>query len=89
MEPVLGDGVAADIGCWMEACVARDTIRNAGELNGFLKPKARLFRTPLRFAEGALHLPAGFAPEIDRAAIEAHRLAEERFAAARIVAPAI
>ena len=41
MEPVLGDGVAADIGCWMEACVARDTIRNAGELNGFLKPKAR------------------------------------------------
>jgi len=89
MEPVLGDGVAADIGCWMEACVARDTIRNAGELNGFLKPKARLFRTPLRFAEGALHLPAGFAPEIDRAAIEAHRLAEERFAAPRIAASAL
>jgi len=36
-----------------------------------------------------LHLPAGFVPEIDRTAIEAHRLAEERFAAARIVAPAI
>jgi L-alanine-DL-glutamate epimerase-like enolase superfamily enzyme len=89
MEPVLGDGVAADIGCWMEACVARHTIRNAGELNGFLKPMARLFATPLRFAEGALHLPAGFLPEIDRTAIEAHRLAEERFAAARIVAPAI
>ncbi|MEE9196258.1 MAG: enolase C-terminal domain-like protein, partial [Alphaproteobacteria bacterium] len=38
MEPVLGDGVAADIGCWMEACVARQTITNAGEFNGFLKP---------------------------------------------------
>ena len=89
MEPVLGDGVAADIGCWMEACVARDTIRNAGELNGFLKAKARLFRMPLRFERGALHLPAGFVPEIDRAALEAHRLAVERFAAPRIVTPAV
>jgi L-Ala-D/L-Glu epimerase len=89
MEPVLGDGVAADIGCWMEACVARHTIRNAGELNGFLKPRARLFATPLRFERGALHLPAGFVPEIDRAALEPHRLAAERFAAPRIAAPAI
>ena len=23
MEPVLGNGVASDLGCWMEACVAR------------------------------------------------------------------
>jgi L-Ala-D/L-Glu epimerase len=89
MEPVLGDGVAADIGCWMEACVARDTISNAGELNGFLKPKARLLTRPLRFADGALHLPAGFVPEIDREALEAHRLAAERFAATRIAAPAL
>jgi L-alanine-DL-glutamate epimerase-like enolase superfamily enzyme len=89
MQPVLGDGVAADIGCWMEACVARYAIRNAGELNGFLKPKARLLMTPLRFAEGALHLPVGFVPEIDRSALEAHRLAAERFAATRIAASAI
>jgi L-alanine-DL-glutamate epimerase-like enolase superfamily enzyme len=86
MEPVLGDGVAAEIGCWMEACVARTTIRNAGELNGFLKPKMRLFKVPLRFEAGALHLGAGFAPEIDRAALEAHRVAVAPIAATRGVA---
>ena len=43
MEPVLGDGLSSELGCWMEACVARVTIRNAGEFNGFLKPKVRLF----------------------------------------------
>ncbi len=80
MEPVLGDGVAADICCWMEACVARSTITNAGEFNGFLKPKARLFATPLRFAAGALHLEPGFVPEIDRAALARHTIASERFA---------
>jgi L-Ala-D/L-Glu epimerase len=84
MEPVLGDGVAADIGCWMEACVARHSIRNAGEMNGFLKPKARLFTTPMRFESGVLHLPAGFVPEIDRAALATHCLAIERFAATQI-----
>jgi L-Ala-D/L-Glu epimerase len=77
MEPVLGDGVAAEIGCWMEACVARSTIRNAGEMNGFLKPTTRLFASPLRFADGALQLEAGFVPEIDRDALEAHTLAVE------------
>ncbi len=81
MEPVLGDGTAADIGCWMEACVAREVITNAGEFNGFLKPKVRLFATPLEFSGGALHLVPGFVPEIDRAVMGAHRLARERFAA--------
>jgi L-Ala-D/L-Glu epimerase len=62
----------------MEACVARSTIRNAGEMNGFLKPKAHLLSAPLRFADGALQLEAGFTPEIDRDALEAHALAVER-----------
>ena len=39
MEPVLGNGVACDIGCWMEACVARTLIDNAGEMNGFLRQR--------------------------------------------------
>jgi len=81
MEPVLGDGVSADIGCWMEACVARDTIANAGEFNGFLKPKVRLFAPPLEFSGGALHLVPGFVPEIDREVMAAHRIVRERFAA--------
>ena len=84
MEPVLGDGVAAEIGCWMEACVARSTIRNAGEMNGFLKPKARLFSAPLHFADGTLQLEAGFVPQIDRDALAA--LAVETYTAPRITA---
>ena len=33
MEPVLGDGLSSELGCWMEACVASVTIRNAAEFN--------------------------------------------------------
>ncbi|MEE8279269.1 MAG: enolase C-terminal domain-like protein [Alphaproteobacteria bacterium] len=88
MEPVLGDGVAAEIGCWMEACVARGTIANAGEFNGFLKPRARLFVEPLVFENGAIVLRPGFAPEIDRKALERHTLAVERFARPRAARPA-
>jgi L-alanine-DL-glutamate epimerase-like enolase superfamily enzyme len=72
LTPVLGDGVSAEIGCWMEACVARSTIGNAGEMNGFLKTKARLFETPLIFDSGSIRVPAGFRPRLDRAALEGH-----------------
>lgn len=72
LTPVLGDGVSIEIGCWMESCVARHTIDNAGEMNGFLKTKARLFRTPLEFQSGAIRVPAGFQPRLDRAALERH-----------------
>src|SRR5262245_17244341 len=65
MEAVLGDGLSSELGCWMEVCVARVTIRNAGEFNGFLKPNVRLFSEPLRFAVGELVLPWGFTPTID------------------------
>jgi hypothetical protein len=64
----------------MEACVARFTIRNAGEFNGFLKPKVRLFAEPLRFEAGTLVLAAGFAPSMDASALAAHETAAERFA---------
>lgn len=88
LEPVLGDGVAAEIGCWMEACIARGTIANAGEFNGFLKPKARLFVEPLVFENGAIVLRPGFAPEIDRKVLERHTAATERFARPRVARPA-
>jgi L-Ala-D/L-Glu epimerase / N-acetyl-D-glutamate racemase len=79
MEPVLGDGLSSELGCWMEGCVASATIRNAGEFNGFLKPKTRLFAEPLKFADGDVILPPGFKPAIDRDAIAAHEIACERF----------
>lgn len=80
MQPVLGDGVSTEIGCWMEACVARHATDNAGEFNGFLKPRTRLFAEPLKFADGALHLEPGFVPEIDRDALAAHTIDRARFA---------
>ena len=80
MKPVLGNGVATEIGCWMEACAARDLIDNAGEMNGYLKPKARLLSNPLPFSGGNLIIPVGYYPEIDRAALERHTVRVERFA---------
>src|SRR4029079_10417724 len=56
MESVLGDGLSSELGCWMEACVASVTIRNAGEFNGFLKPEVGLFNEPLQFSAGRLTL---------------------------------
>ena len=55
----------------MEACVARSHIRNAGEFNGFLKPRDRLFATPLGFDRGALVLEPG-EPRIDATRLDAH-----------------
>jgi len=71
MEPVLGNGVAGEVGCWMEGCVARTLIGNAGEMNGFLKPVRRLLGNPLPFADGAMVLEAGYAPRLDPQAVAA------------------
>ncbi|WP_161142482.1 mandelate racemase/muconate lactonizing enzyme family protein [Propylenella binzhouense] len=65
MEPVLGDGLGSEIHNWLEACVARSTIRNAGEFNGFIKPRERLLSPPLPFANGSIILPAGYRPRPD------------------------
>jgi L-Ala-D/L-Glu epimerase len=70
MEPVLGDGLGSEVHGWLEACAARRTIRNAGEFNGFLKPKSRLFADPLCFEDGAIHLAAGWRPRLDRDAVD-------------------
>lgn len=63
MTPVLGNGVAADPGCWMECCVARTMIDNAGEMNGFLKPVQSIFEQPMQVRNGNVILPPG-RPEI-------------------------
>ena len=84
MIPVLGDGVSTELCCWMEACVARRTIDNAGEFNGFLKPSDRLFANPLGFEDGALHMQAGYVPEMDRDKLKAYTIDTARFAAAAV-----
>ena len=78
MEPVLGDGLGSEIQGWMEGCVARSLIRNAGEFNGFLKARDRIFKDPLVFSDGALRMPAGYRPSLDAEAVD--RLTTESFA---------
>jgi len=84
MHGVLGNGVAGDIGCWMEACVAARMLDNAGEMNGFLKPRTRLFEVPMSLQAGELVLaPAGSAagnavlPDWD--ALHGHTLERREF----------
>lgn len=69
MRPVLGNGVACDLGCWMEACVAARFIDNAGEMNGFLKACGALLTPPLAFRDGALLIEAGYRPQLDPEAL--------------------
>jgi L-Ala-D/L-Glu epimerase len=69
LKPVLGNGVATDLGCWMEACVASRCIDNAGEMNGFLKPRSRLLADELVFRDGAIEIPAGWRPRLDIAGL--------------------
>ncbi len=78
MGPVVGDGVASELGNWMEACCANLTTDLAGEGNGFLKTSARLFTEPLPFENGDIILRKGFWPEIDREALAAHTRETER-----------
>lgn len=70
MTPVLGNGVATDLGCWMEACIAARHIDNAGEMNGFLKARSPLLAPILEFREGKLWLQPGYTPHLDRDTVE-------------------
>jgi L-Ala-D/L-Glu epimerase / N-acetyl-D-glutamate racemase len=86
MEPVLGNGVASDIGCWMEACVARGRISNAGEMNGFLRQSTPLAQPLLSVEEGAMALIPGGAPRLDARALESQTLKSVHFGEARQLA---
>jgi L-alanine-DL-glutamate epimerase-like enolase superfamily enzyme len=81
MGPVLGDGSGSAIICWLEACVARFSIRNAGEFIGYLQSPVTLFREPLGFADGALTMPAGHRPVLDPARFDTQTTACEVFSA--------
>lgn len=59
MRAVLGNGVASDIGCWQEACVARRHVATAGEMNGFRRQKQSLAENPMPVERGAIRLAPG------------------------------
>ncbi|MDP6390563.1 MAG: enolase C-terminal domain-like protein [Alphaproteobacteria bacterium] len=81
MKPVLGNGVASDLGCWMEACVARRAIDNAGEMNGYLKIPDQLLATPLVTEGGALLLGGDATPALNAAALAASAVRSATFPA--------
>jgi len=84
MGAVVGDGVATEIGNWMEACCANLTTDLAGEGNGFLKSSVGLFAEPLPFEQGDIILRKGFWPEINQEALNAHSLETEKFSDAQM-----
>lgn len=60
LDVVIGNGIATDLGCLHEGLLyARLGLTAAGEMNGFLKPKAGLLADPLRMEGAHLVLPAG------------------------------
>ncbi len=83
MKPVLGNGVACDPGCWMEGCIAARQIDNAGEMNGFLKARSPLIENGLAFRNGAMQLKAGYAPRLDRAALDTYAIESISFGRAQ------
>jgi L-alanine-DL-glutamate epimerase-like enolase superfamily enzyme len=76
---VLGNGVATEIGCWMEACVGTRLLTTAGEMNGFLKQRQGLLLNPLRVERGSIRLDPASMPQLDPAAVAAARVAREEF----------
>jgi L-alanine-DL-glutamate epimerase-like enolase superfamily enzyme len=86
LTPVLGNGAAPDIGCWVEACVARTTIDNAGEMCGFLKNREQLLETPITFDAGDIVLQPGYAPRLNRELVERLAVDKVRFAGTTVAA---
>jgi L-Ala-D/L-Glu epimerase / N-acetyl-D-glutamate racemase len=77
MEPVLGNGVATEIGCWMESCVARSHIGNAGEMNGFLRQRIRLAPNSMPVRNG--HVVLDGPPVLDTSSIESVTVQRAQF----------
>ena len=80
MEPVLGNGVACDVGGWMEACMVPGHITNAGEMNGFLKTSDSLLREPLIVEGNAIKLESNFRPVLNKTSVARYSKATESFA---------
>jgi L-alanine-DL-glutamate epimerase-like enolase superfamily enzyme len=70
MTPVLGNGVACDIGCWMEVRMAGELIDNTGEMNGFLKTEHPIVENPMPVESGTVVLDPDYWPRLDQAALE-------------------
>ena len=79
MKPVLGNGVAGEIGCWMEALAAKTYITNAGEMNGFMKPVSSILKNPLQFNNGCISLEPSYLPNIDLNLINQFQISSKQY----------
>ena len=79
MKPVLGNGVAGEIGCWMEALAAKKYITNAGEMNGFLKPVSSILKNPLQFKDGCISLEPYYLPKLDLNLINQFQISSKQY----------
>jgi len=71
MDIVIGNGVASDIGCYHEALVSHHmALPNAGEMNGFLKPKEAVVNPRLKFENGRIILDPAAPPLIVQEKLE-------------------
>lgn len=84
LGPIIGNGAATDIGCFIEACVARGATPYAGEMNGYLKNKVQLLDRPLAFRNGAIVLAPDFEPRLDRRVLARLDRVSERYAATAV-----
>lgn len=71
MKPVLGNGVATDLGCWMELCAGLEIVKTAGEMNGFLKTPVQIL-TPVLRCEGPTVILDGVPRTIDVGVVKQH-----------------
>lgn len=88
LGPIMGNGAATDIGCFVEAGVARTSTPFAGEMNGFLKNKIQLLDPPLSFRDGAIVLEPGFEPRLNARALASLGAVSERFVPSVAAVPA-
>ena len=79
MKPILGNGVAGEIGCWMEALAARTHITNAGEMNGFMKPISSILQNPLQFKDGCISLEPSYLHKIDLNLFQKFRILSKQY----------
>jgi len=80
LEVIIGNGVAADIGCHHEALIQAKTGGViAGEMNGFLKQKESILKQPLSFERGSVRVGGGVKTELNQKVVERYLVKKEVF----------
>lgn len=78
IEPLIGNGVATDIGCYQESVIGHQNhVVYAGEQNGLLKPRDTLFAKKLSVENGDMVIPKAFDRALDLEKVRFYSIQEE------------